>query len=110
MAPVSFDWNEGNKEKNWIKHRVTIKETEQVFFNNPRIIWKDDKHSTLEERYIILGKTGSFDILPGAEPLYRLIKVQPSSSAPLCEIVYDLVATKDNQPYDTNFFIVKITG
>ena len=57
MAPVSFDWNEGNKEKNWIKHRVTIKETEQVFFNNPRIIWKDDKHSTLEERYIILGKT-----------------------------------------------------
>ena len=60
--------------------------------------------------YIILGKTGSFDILPGAEPLYRLIKVQPSSSAPLCEIVYDLVATKDNQPYDTNFFIVKITG
>ena len=62
------------------------------------------------DSYIILGRTGSFDILPGAEPLFRLIKVQPSSSAPLCEIVYDLVIIKDNQPYDTNFFIVKITS
>lgn len=57
MVPVSFDWDEGNKDKNWIKHRVAIKEAEQVFFNQPKVIWRDEKHSGSEKRYIILGQT-----------------------------------------------------
>ena len=57
MEPVSFDWDEGNREKNCIKHRVTTQESEQVFFHDPKIIWKDETHTTIEERYIILGET-----------------------------------------------------
>jgi len=62
------------------------------------------------ESYLILGKSGSLDILPGSAPQYRIIKVSPPEVAPLCEIAYDLIVTKDGQPYDINFFIVKITG
>ncbi len=52
-----FEWDEGNKEKNWKKHHVSVKECEEVFFNSPRIVWRDVKHSEKEERFIIFGKT-----------------------------------------------------
>lgn len=60
------------------------------------------------DSYLILGSSGSINLMPGEEPKFRLVKVQPPSSAPLCEVSYDLVVTKDGEPYDTNFFIVKI--
>ena len=61
------------------------------------------------ESYLILGDTGSFSLAPGKMHT-DLVKVQPSSSAPLCEIKYTLTVTKDGQPYDATFFIVKITS
>lgn len=57
MVPVGFDWDEGNREKNWSKHRVRTHECEQMFFNRPIMIWKDSKHSETEERFAALGKT-----------------------------------------------------
>ncbi len=57
VIPEEFEWDEGNAEKNKAKHDVEIKECEEVFMNIPRIIWRDKKHSTTEERFIILGKT-----------------------------------------------------
>ena len=59
------------------------------------------------DRYLILGSTGAFDLLPG-QIRYNLVKVQPSSSAPLCEVRYDVAIIKDGQPYDSTFFIVKV--
>mgnify|MGYP001564153102 FL=1 len=58
-------------------------------------------------QYLILGSTGTFALSPG-QIRYNLVKVQPSSSAPLCEIRYDISVLKDSQPYDSTFFIVKI--
>lgn len=60
------------------------------------------------DSYLILGSSGTLTISPGSEPVYRLVRIQPSASAPLCEIQYDLIVTLNGQPYDTNFFIVKI--
>lgn len=54
-----FDWDEGNREKSWLKHHVSVKEAEEVFFNKPRILWKDETHSGREERYIMLGRANS---------------------------------------------------
>lgn len=54
---VGFDWDEGNSDKNWIDHRVSIKESEQVFFNSPLIIADDKKHSKFEKRYHALGRS-----------------------------------------------------
>ena len=56
-APISFDWDEGNKDKNWKKHKVHFKEAEEVFLNKPLIIFPDTKHSFTENRFQALGVT-----------------------------------------------------
>jgi len=58
-----FDWDEGNAEKNWIKHRVSPSESEQVFFNRPLFISADTKHSKEERRYYVLGQTNEDRLL-----------------------------------------------
>lgn len=55
-----FEWDAGNSNKNWIKHKVTIVECEQVFFNEPLLVYDDDKHSQSEKRYYALGKTNVY--------------------------------------------------
>lgn len=54
-----FDWDEGNREKNWKKHKVTIKEAEEVFANKPLKFVPDEKHSKVETRYVAYGKTNN---------------------------------------------------
>jgi uncharacterized DUF497 family protein len=54
---VGFDWDEGNKQKNWEKHQVDYRECEEVFFNQPLLINEDTKHSTQEKRYHVLGRS-----------------------------------------------------
>ena len=55
--PVIFQWDKGNIDKNWTKHKVTNKECEEIFFDKDKKVAKDIFHSKKEERYIILGKT-----------------------------------------------------
>ncbi|MGQ0665400.1 MAG: BrnT family toxin [Nitrospiraceae bacterium] len=52
-----FDWDEANLAKTWEKHRVTLWECEQVFFNMPLVVADDLAHSTVEPRYYVLGQT-----------------------------------------------------
>ncbi|MGE5430819.1 MAG: BrnT family toxin [Syntrophomonadaceae bacterium] len=53
-----FNWDQGNINKNWEKHRVAWSEAEEVFFNQPLIIEDDKTHSAeTESRYYALGKT-----------------------------------------------------
>jgi len=54
-VPLSFDWDQANLEKNWKKHKVYFKETEEVFFNKPLIVFPDRKHSITEKRFQALG-------------------------------------------------------
>lgn len=56
-TPITFEWDENNKDKNWKKHKVQHKEIEEVFFNRPIKFFADAKHSTVEKRYLALGKT-----------------------------------------------------
>ncbi len=52
-----FQWDEGNQEKNWVRHGVTRAECEQVFFNLPLVVSGDATHSQGESRYHALGIT-----------------------------------------------------
>ena len=52
-----FDWNEGNTDKNWLKHKVSSSECEQIFFNHPLLIQDDIIHSKTEQRFYALGQT-----------------------------------------------------
>ncbi len=54
---VGFDWDEGNKQKNWEKHQVDFRECEEVFFNQPLLIHEDAQHSSQEKRFYVLGRS-----------------------------------------------------
>ena len=61
------------------------------------------------ETFIVLGKNGGpIPIIPGGEPVERVIQIRPTETAPLCSITYNIRVTKDGQDYDTNFFIIDI--
>lgn len=60
---TEFEWDKGNIDKNWLKHKVTNKETEESFFDSNKIIYKDIFHSKKEARHILLGKTKSYKLL-----------------------------------------------
>ena len=54
---TGFQWDEGNSEKNWLKHGVTNAEAEQVFSNSPIFIVEPDEQPWSELRYYAYGQT-----------------------------------------------------
>jgi uncharacterized DUF497 family protein len=60
---TEFDWDGGNAEKNWLRHRVSQAEGEQVFFNRPLVVADDELHSGSEIRYYALGRTDAGRLL-----------------------------------------------
>ena len=58
-SPISFDWDKGNLEKNWIKHKISFKEAEEIFLNKPLKIYEDIKHSQTEQGFYALGITNN---------------------------------------------------
>jgi len=60
---VGFDWDQGNRQKNWEKHQVDYRECEEVFFNQPLLIHEDTKHSSQEKRYYVLGRSDTGRLL-----------------------------------------------
>jgi uncharacterized DUF497 family protein len=36
---LSFEWDTGNKQKNWLKHKVTSEEAEEAFDDEYRLNW-----------------------------------------------------------------------
>ena len=54
---VGFDWDAGNREKNWHKHGVSAGECEEIFFNLPLVVQDDTSHSKTERRFLVLGQT-----------------------------------------------------
>ena len=55
--PIAFEWDKGNRDKNFKKHNVTIKESEEIFDSEESFIFEDEKHSIKEKRYGLFGKT-----------------------------------------------------
>ena len=56
--PLQFEWDDGNRDKNWLKHGVSAAETEVVFFDADKKLAKDIIHSTDDEQhFILLGNT-----------------------------------------------------
>jgi uncharacterized DUF497 family protein len=60
---TGFQWDEGNIDKNLLKHQVQNWECEQIFFNEPLIILDDPKHSLPEKRWAAFGQTDAGRLL-----------------------------------------------
>jgi uncharacterized DUF497 family protein len=54
-----FEWDEGNRDKSRLKHKVSNGECEELFFNQPLIILDDEAHSQEEKRYAAYGVTNT---------------------------------------------------
>ncbi len=80
---VGFEWDEGNREKNWVRHHVSAAECEQVFFNAPLVVSADESHSITEPRYYVLGRTNAgrrlFVVLTIRDNLIRVISARDMS-------------------------------
>ena len=80
-AVEGFDWDAGNSRKNE-EHGVTQTEAEQVFFNEPLLVTRDEKHSSPESRYRALGRTDGGRLLTiiftlrGSGTLIRVISAR----------------------------------
>ncbi len=58
-----FEWDEGNRNKNWHRHKVHWWECEELFFHQPLYIYSDERHSAAEDRYYALGRTNTRRLL-----------------------------------------------
>jgi hypothetical protein len=56
---TGFDWDAGNREKNWLKYRVSIWECEEIFFNLPLLLGDSPGRAEAERRYFALGQTNA---------------------------------------------------
>src|SRR3990167_5761641 len=78
-----FQWDSANAEKNWIGHHVSQSECEEVFFNEPILLFDDTKHSQAEIRNYVLGKTNDgrklFIVFTIRKTLIRIISARDMS-------------------------------
>ena len=82
-SAAGFQWDGGNADKNWHKHRVSRPECEQVFFNRPLVVQRDMEHSVEEERFYLLGRTDAgrflFVVFTLRDDLIRVISARDMS-------------------------------
>ncbi len=80
---IGFNWDKGNIDKNWLKHKVSPTECEQIFFNHPLVIQDDVIHSKTEKRFYALGRTDLkrtlFIAFTGRNNLIRVISARDMS-------------------------------
>ena len=57
-----FDWDEEKNESNQKKHGITFEEASTVFFDEGAILFDDPEHFDKEERFLLLGISGSANV------------------------------------------------
>lgn len=58
-----FEWDDGNSDKNWLRHEVRQAEAEQALLNTPLAVNITSKHGSAEPRFIALGQTDAGRLL-----------------------------------------------
>ena len=61
--PIQFQWDIGNQEKNWVKHRVTHAECEEAFFDPHKRLLRPTLHGERETRHVLIGYTAGKRLL-----------------------------------------------
>ena len=78
-----FQWDEANAGKNWVQHRVSQGEAEQVFFNRPLVVVTGEQRTEFTRRYYALGHTDAsrllFIVCTIRDDRIRVISARPMS-------------------------------
>ncbi len=89
---LEFDWDKGNLEKSWLKHKISQKESEATFFDYHALVSSDPAHSQSEIRWLLLGKTSNNKRLAMIFTL-RANKIRVISARPM--------GNKERQKYES---------
>lgn len=60
---MEFEWDKGNSNKNLKSHGISDQVAEEPFLDKHKVQKTDEKHSAIEGRFILLGKTRQGDVL-----------------------------------------------
>ena len=63
MPKITFDWDEEKNLINQNKHDISFAEASTVFYDENAIEYYDEKHSTSEDRFLLLGRSFKLRIL-----------------------------------------------
>lgn len=58
-----FEWDPGNRDKNWVKHKVSNEECEEAFFDPHKRILETGKEVGREKRRLLVASTQSGRLL-----------------------------------------------
>uniref|UniRef100_UPI004055D897 BrnT family toxin n=1 Tax=Candidatus Electronema sp. TaxID=2698783 RepID=UPI004055D897 len=58
MKKLAFAWDATKAKKNLKKHGVSFEEAKTVFFDEHAVQFWDEDHSSLEDRFLMLGMSG----------------------------------------------------
>jgi len=78
-----FDWDQGNTDKSYQKHGISVKESEELFLDENILFIDDIKHSQKERRFIAIGKTLEdkilFTVFNFRKDKIRIISARPAN-------------------------------
>ena len=80
---IGFEWDQGNIDKSYQKHGITIREAEEAFLDKHAFLQEDIQHSEKEERFIAISKTTKnkmlFSIFTIRNKKIRIILTRPAN-------------------------------
>jgi uncharacterized protein len=63
MKEITFEWDPHKNDKNKVAHKISFEEAQTVFYDENARVIHDTKHSTEEDRFIILGYSSKANLL-----------------------------------------------
>ncbi len=63
MKYIAFEWDKNKNILNQKKHGITFEESKTVFYDDYARLINDPDHSSIEDRFILLGLSSNFRIL-----------------------------------------------
>ena len=87
----SFEWDRGNRLKNWRRHGITSTECEEVFLNSAFPVGLQTDPPTSEDRYAVVGETWE------QKPLFIVFTIRGSK---IRVISARLMTRQEREDYD----------
>ena len=60
---ITFEWDQPKAKANLKKHGISFEEAKSVFYDEFAIQFYDDEHSSIEDRFLMLGMSSSARVL-----------------------------------------------
>lgn len=95
MKEISFEWDSSKAASNAKKHGVSFEEARTVFFDERALVIPDPDHSSMEERFIIMGLSSGLRVLV-------VVHCFRKSGSSIRVISARRAGTKEQQPYWEN--------